>query len=332
MICGGTDREWSALEHQSALFGAERPSHPGSEPGMITPRDWGITWPTLSSTCSTSPRCRRSGTTSSRTCPEPPPPALHPGTHQPVGPDDLAPLFPMALIMQEVSTERYIDIPEEVLDIYRLWRPSPLYRARRLEKALDTPAQHLLQVRRRQPGRVAQAQHRRPAGLLQRPGGRQEAHHRDRRRPVGQRPRLRLRASSTSSARSGRCERRTTQKPLPQVDDGGLGRDRSPQPFAISPRPAAPSSPQDPDSPGSSRHRHLRGGRMAAAADPDDPLRPGQRPQPRAAAPDDHRRGSAAADEPRSARPPTCSSAAREAAPTSPASPSRSSARSWPAR
>jgi tryptophan synthase beta chain len=72
--------------------------------------------------------------------PSPPPPVLHPGTLQPVGPDDLAPLFPMALIEQEVTPERYVDIPEEVLDVYRLWRPSPLYRARRLEKALGTPA------------------------------------------------------------------------------------------------------------------------------------------------------------------------------------------------
>ncbi|WP_134662525.1 TrpB-like pyridoxal phosphate-dependent enzyme [Amycolatopsis sp. CFH S0078] len=72
--------------------------------------------------------------------PEPPPPPLHPGTREPVGPADLAPLFPQALIEQEVTTERYIDIPEEVRDVYRLWRPSPLYRARRLEKALGTPA------------------------------------------------------------------------------------------------------------------------------------------------------------------------------------------------
>ncbi|NNF69403.1 MAG: TrpB-like pyridoxal phosphate-dependent enzyme, partial [Acidimicrobiia bacterium] len=72
--------------------------------------------------------------------PEPPPPPLHPGTHEPVGPDDLAPLFPMELIMQEVSTDSYIEIPEAVRDVYRQWRPSPLYRARRLEKALDTPA------------------------------------------------------------------------------------------------------------------------------------------------------------------------------------------------
>jgi tryptophan synthase beta chain len=67
------------------------------------------------------------------------PPVLHPGTHQPIGPDDLAPLFPMAVIAQEVSTERFIPIPDEVLDVYRLWRPTPLHRARRLERALALP-------------------------------------------------------------------------------------------------------------------------------------------------------------------------------------------------
>ena len=67
-------------------------------------------------------------------------PALHPGTHQPAGPEDFAPLFPMALIGQEVSTEPQIEIPDEVRDIYRLWRPTPLFRAHRLEKTLDTPA------------------------------------------------------------------------------------------------------------------------------------------------------------------------------------------------
>jgi tryptophan synthase beta chain len=72
--------------------------------------------------------------------PTPPPPVLHPGTHQPISPDDLAPIFPMNLILQEVSTEREIEIPSPVRDIYRQWRPSPLYRARRLEQALDTPA------------------------------------------------------------------------------------------------------------------------------------------------------------------------------------------------
>ena len=72
--------------------------------------------------------------------PAPPPPPLHPGTHEPIGPDDLAPLFPMDLIMQEVSQDSYIEIPEEVRDVYRTWRPSPLFRARRLEKELGTPA------------------------------------------------------------------------------------------------------------------------------------------------------------------------------------------------
>ena len=72
--------------------------------------------------------------------PVPPAPPLHPGTHQPLGPDDLAPLFPMALIGQEVSTEREIEIPGPVRDAYALYRPTPLYRAHRLEAALDTPA------------------------------------------------------------------------------------------------------------------------------------------------------------------------------------------------
>ncbi len=67
-------------------------------------------------------------------------PPLHPGTKQPIGPADLSPIFPMGLIMQEVSKERWIEIPEEVRDVYRMWRPTPLYRAYNLEKMLDTPA------------------------------------------------------------------------------------------------------------------------------------------------------------------------------------------------
>ena len=70
----------------------------------------------------------------------PAPPVIHPGTKQPIGPQDLAPLFPMELIKQEVSQERWIAIPDEIRDVYRLWRPSPLYRARRLEKAIGGPA------------------------------------------------------------------------------------------------------------------------------------------------------------------------------------------------
>lgn len=72
--------------------------------------------------------------------PEPMPPVINPGTGEPIGPDDLAPLFPMGLIAQEVSQERYIEIPDEIMDIYKIWRPSPLVRARNWEKALGTPA------------------------------------------------------------------------------------------------------------------------------------------------------------------------------------------------
>src|SRR5512139_165965 len=72
--------------------------------------------------------------------PVPPTPALHPGTMEPATPEFMSVLFAMSLLMQEVSTERYIEIPEEVREIYKLWRPTPLMRARRLEKMLDTPA------------------------------------------------------------------------------------------------------------------------------------------------------------------------------------------------
>ncbi len=99
-------------------------------------------------------------------------PPLHPGTGQPVGPDDLAPLFPLELIMQEVSSEPEIEIPEEVRDAYRLWRPSPLYRARRLERLLDTPAHIYYKYEGVSPAgshkpnsAVAQAYYNRAAGI-----------------------------------------------------------------------------------------------------------------------------------------------------------------------
>jgi len=104
--------------------------------------------------------------------PKPLAPVLHPGTMQPIGPDDLAPLFPMDLILQEVSTEREIDIPEPVREIYRLWRPSPLFRARRLEKALGTPAKIFYKYEGVSPAgshkpntAVAQAFYNREAGI-----------------------------------------------------------------------------------------------------------------------------------------------------------------------
>ena len=94
---------------------------------------------------------------------------------EPIGPDDLAPLFPMALIDQEVSGEPWIDIPGEVLDILRLWRPTPLVRATRLEQAARHAGAHLLQGRVGVARRLAQAEHRGAAGLLQQGGGHRRA-------------------------------------------------------------------------------------------------------------------------------------------------------------
>ncbi|MBI5814070.1 MAG: TrpB-like pyridoxal phosphate-dependent enzyme [Nitrospinae bacterium] len=104
--------------------------------------------------------------------PNPPQPPLHPGTGQPIGPADLAPLFPMALIEQEVSAERWIDIPEEILDVLAMWRPSPLYRAHRLEKAIGTPAKIFYKYEGGSPAgshklntAVAQAYYNKKAGI-----------------------------------------------------------------------------------------------------------------------------------------------------------------------
>ena len=103
---------------------------------------------------------------------DPPPPPLSPATGEPVGPDDLAAIFPMALIEQEVSTEPEIEIPDEIRDIYRLWRPTPLFRARRLERELDTPAHIYYKYEGVSPAgshkpntAVAQAYYNREAGI-----------------------------------------------------------------------------------------------------------------------------------------------------------------------
>ena len=90
---------------------------------------------------------RRAGTTSRRTFRFAMDPPLHPGTGKPIGPADLAPIFPMALIEQEMSRERWIDIPTEVREILRLWRPTPLRRARRLEAALRPPAASIIRTK-----------------------------------------------------------------------------------------------------------------------------------------------------------------------------------------
>src|SRR5829696_8332138 len=103
---------------------------------------------------------------------EPPPPPLNPGTGEPIGPEDLAAIFPMGLIEQEVSAEPEIEIPEEVREIYRLWRPTPLFRALRLERELDTPARIYYKYEGVSPAgshkpntAVAQAYYNREAGI-----------------------------------------------------------------------------------------------------------------------------------------------------------------------
>ena len=144
---------------------------------------------------------------------EPLQPPLHPATGQAVAPDDLAPLFPMALIAQEVSTEPSIEIPGEVLDVLRLWRPTPLVRADPPREGAGHAGPHLLQGRVGLPCRLPQAQHRRPPGLLQQGRRGRPADDRDRGRPVGQRPVPSRRRSSGSSARSTWCGPRTSRSP-----------------------------------------------------------------------------------------------------------------------
>ena len=120
--------------------------------------------------------------------PTPPPPPLHPGTREPVGPDDLAPLFPIELIMQEVTGERYVEIPGPVLDVYKQYRPSPLFRARRWEQKLGTPARIYYKYEGVSPAGSHKTNTVGPAGLLQLPARHHPADDRDRRRAVGHRP------------------------------------------------------------------------------------------------------------------------------------------------
>ena len=158
---------------------------------------------------------------------DPAPPPLHPGTKEPAGPDDLSPIFPMALILQEVSAEPEIEIPEPVREAYKLWRPTPLFRARRLERELDTPAHIYYKYEGGSPRRLAQAEHRGRPGLRERPGRHQEADHRDRRRPVGLGSGLRLPpVRPRVRGVDGRLELRP--EALPALDDGDLGRHRPP--------------------------------------------------------------------------------------------------------
>ena len=205
--------------------------------------------------------------------PSPPPPPLHPGTLQPVGPDDLAPLFPMALIVQEVTTERYVDIPDEVLDVYRLWRPSPLYRAHRLEQALGTPAQ----IYYKYEGVSPAGSHKPNTAVPQAYYNAQEGVHRlTTETGAGQWGT----ALAFACAQFGlECEvwqvgASYDQKPYRRIDDGDVRRDGAPSP--VRPHRVRPAMlADDPDHPGSPRHRDQRGGRGRRAADPRPATRSG---------------------------------------------------------
>ena len=143
--------------------------------------------------------------------PVPPSPPLHPGTHQPLGPDDLAPLFPMALIGQEVSTEREIEIPEPVRDAYRLYRPSPLYRAHRLERALDTPAHIYYKYEGVSPAGSHKPNTAIAQAFYNQQAGREAPRDRDRRGAVGERAGVRRARCSASRSRSTWSARATTR-------------------------------------------------------------------------------------------------------------------------
>ena len=161
--------------------------------------------------------------------PAPLPPPLNPGTGQPIGPADLSAIFPMALIGQEVSAEREIEIPEPVREVYKLWRPAPLYpRAPPGTRARYAGA-HLLQIRGRLAAGQPQAQHRGAAGLLQQGSRHQETVDRDRRRAVGLLARLRrgiVRARSQSLHGEGELQ----SEALPARADGNLRRHLHRQP------------------------------------------------------------------------------------------------------
>ncbi len=223
----------------------------------------------------------------------PPSPPLHPATHQPIGPEALAPLFPMELIKQEVSTERYIAIPEEVREIYKIWRPIAAHPRHRPGKGARYARQDLLQVRRRLTGRFAQAEHRRPAGVLQQAGRREADRDRDWRRPMGFIARiccqpLRHRGEGLHG------EDLLQPEAVPPLADAGLGWLGCLQPkHRHELRP--PGAGRRPGYQRFARHRHQRSRRRCGHARGHEVLAR-QRPQPRPPPPDRHRPGSDQAD------------------------------------
>ena len=191
--------------------------------------------------------------------PNPMLPILHPGTGQPVGPDDLAPLFPMELILQEVSDEPEIAIPEEVLDLYRLWRPTPLYRAHRLEQAVGTRSRIFYKYEGTSPAGSHKPNTAVAQAFYNKREGRTAPLDRDRRGPVGQRARVRLQAARPR-VQGLHGSRLVRPEAVPALDDPDVGRDDRRQPVGGDER-----RPHDPRRASrldrQPRHRDLGGGR-----------------------------------------------------------------------
>ena len=225
--------------------------------------------------------------------PEPLGAFLSPRTLEPLTPPDLTPIFPMAIIGQEVSTERWIEIPDRVRDIYKMWRPTPLYRAKRLEKALDTPARIFYKYEGTSPAGSHKPNTAVRAGVLQRRGRHQAADHRDRRRPVGLGARLRRRPVRPRG-HGLHGQGLLPAEAVPARAHGDVGRQGPPlpdRPDRVRPQRAR----QGARVAGQPRHRHLRGrrGRRHARR---QPLLARLGGQPRPPPPDRDRPGGAEAD------------------------------------
>ena len=169
-------------------------------------------------------------------------PVINPQTLKPVTPEDMLAIFPMSLIEQEMSPNRWIDIPDEVREIYKLWRPSPLLPRPSPGKGPRNTGQDLLQVRRGLPGRLPQTELGHPPGLLQQTGRHPPSGNRDRRRSVGQFPGpglFHVRPGMHGLHGQGLLHPET----VPQEHDAAVGRNRASPPRPNSPIPAARSWP-----------------------------------------------------------------------------------------
>ena len=200
-------------------------------------------------------------------------------------------MFPMALIAQEVSPEPEIEIPEAVREAYRLWRPTPLYRARRLERALDTPAHIYYKYEGVSPAGSHKPNTAVAAGLRERARRHQEAGHRDRRRPVGLVAGVRVPAvRARVRGLDGRLQLRP--EALPALDDGDVGRDRAP----LAVRAHRGRARAGASTPTGSLGIAISEAVEVAAQTPDTQLLARLGAQPRAAAPDGDRPGGDRAD------------------------------------